>query len=197
MKKILIIAPILLLVSNLYSFTDLGKWGQMYEINEHIKWKDHNNSIITKARIKDAIKNAMTSKEKLPTCSKNSTWTFDPTVTLKKTISIPKYNIHIPAGSKFNPLDYGTETKYMVLINGKDSNQTKLADFYKNRSLIIVYNASTSVITPTPYSEIYIGTKAFTKTFKPKCLPSIYTQRNKKFIVQEINIKTLIKKGDN
>lgn len=197
MKKILLIAPILLLVSNLYSFTDLGKWGQMYEVSEHIDWKDHNNSIITKTKIRAAIKAGMTSKVTLPTCTKNSTWTFDPTVTLKKSITIKKYNIHIPAGTKFNPLDYGTESKYMVLINGEDSNQTALADFYKNKAITIVYNADINVITPTPSSEIYIGTKAFTKTFKPKCLPSIYTQKNKKFIVKEIDIKSLIKKDSN
>jgi len=190
MRKIVVL---LLIAINVFAFTDLGKWGQLYPINERIKWKDKNSSIITQDRIDKAINKATTSEEHLPSCRKSRNRYWDPTVTLEKDINMPKFNIHIKKGTKFNPLDYGTMHRYMLLIDANDSNQTALAEHYKFASDIIVFNGNINKIKYSPNAHIYIATKSFVNAFKPICLPSFYIQQNKHFLIKEINMKDLSK----
>lgn len=187
------VVTLLLIAINLFAYTDLGRWGQLYPINERIQWKDKNSSILTQAKIEKAINRAATSKESLPSCTKSINRYWDPTVTLKKDIIMPKYKIFIKKGTKFNPLEHGTMHRYMFLVNAEDKNQTALAEHYKFSSDIIVFNGSINKVKYSPYAHIYIATKPFVNTFKPRCLPSIYIQQNKKFLIKEINMKDLLK----
>lgn len=190
MKKVV---ALLIIAMNVFSFSDLGKWGELYPIAEKIEWKDKNSSIVTQAKINKAINRATTSNEKLPACiqSKNRYW--NPTVTLEKDISMPKHNILVKKGTKFNPLDYGTMHKYMLLVDASDSNQTALAEHYKLASDIIVFNGNISTIKHSVNANVYIATKSFTNSFKPVCLPSFYIQQDKQFLIKEINMKDLSK----
>jgi len=188
MKKVVVL---LLIAMNVFSFTDLGKWGQLYPINERIKWKDKNSSIITQKKVNMAINKATTSEEHLPSCAESRSRYWDPTVTLDRDINMPRFNIHIKKGTKFNPLNYGTMHKYMLLIDASDSNQTALAEHYKLASDIIVFNGNINTIKHSVNANVYIATKSFTNSFKPTCLPSFYVQQNKQFLIKEINMKDL------
>lgn len=192
MKKVVVL---LLITINIFAYTDLGKWGQLYPINERIHWKDKNSSIITQAKINKAIDSATTSKEHLPSCKESKNRYWNPTVILDKDINMPKYNIFVKKGTKFNPLNYGTMHKYMLLIDASDSNQTALAEHYKFASDIIVFNGSINRVKHSVNSNVYIATKSFTNSFKPICLPSFYIQQNKKFLIKEINMKDLSKES--
>jgi len=192
MKKII---ALLLIAMNVFSFTDLGKWGELYPINERINWKDKNSSIITQEKIDMAINRATTSKEYLPSCTESKSRYWNPTVTLDKDINMPKFNIFVKKGTKFNPLDYGTMHKYMLLIDASDSNQTALAEHYKQASDIIVFNGSINTIKHSVDANVYIATKSFTNSFKPICLPSFYIQQNKQFLIKEINMEDLSKEN--
>lgn len=192
MKKVV---ALLIIAMNVFSFTDLGKWGELYPITERVKWKDKNSSIITQAKVDKAINRATTSNEKLPTCIQSKSRHWNPTVTLDKDINMPKFNIFVKKGTKFNPLDYGTMHKYMLLIDASDSNQTALAEHYKLTSDIIVFNGNINTIRHSVNANVYIATKSFTSSFKPICLPSFYIQQNKQFLIKEINMKDLSKEN--
>lgn len=190
MKKVV---ALLIIAMNVFSFSDLGKWGELYPIAEKIEWKDKNSSIVTQAKINKAINRATTSNEKLPACIQSKNRYSNPTVTLEKDISMPKHNILVKKGTKFNPLDYGTMHKYMLLVDASDSNQTALAEHYKLASDIIVFNGNISTIKHSVNANVYIATKSFTNSFKPVCLPSFYIQQDKQFLIKEINMKDLSK----
>lgn len=181
------LAPILL-----FGFTDLGRWGQVYEIKEHIEFKDTNSSLLSQKSIKKSINKALTSSVKLPTCkkSKNKVMSFKRTLT--KDINMPKFNISIPKGTSFNPLEHGQLNKYLLMIDGSDVNQTKLAKFYKNKSMVIVYNGSVLPLKKQGLTNVFIADKNFQDAFKVKCLPSFYVQENGNMTIKEIAIKDLI-----
>jgi len=190
MKKVVVL---LIIAMNVFSFTDLGKWGELYPITERVNWKDKNSSIITQEKVDKAINRATTSNEKLPACIQSKSRYWDPTVTLDKDINMPKFNIFIKKGTKFNPLNHGTMHKYMLLVDASDGNQTALAEHYKFVSDIIVYNGNINKIKHSPNANVYIATKSFTNSFKPTCLPSFYIQQDKQFLIKEINMKELSK----
>ncbi|WP_457748589.1 hypothetical protein [Sulfurimonas sp.] len=192
MKKAAIVTSLICISISLYAFTDLGKWGQQYEITERIHWKDVNKSVITKAKVMKALDNAASTSETLPHCKKTQNRIWDPAVVLKKSIIMPKYHINIKKGTTFNPLKHIPQKRYYILIDGSDSNQTQLAEFYKNVSDIIIYNGSINAVSYTPTSQVYLANKVFTKTFKPRCLPSIYIEKDYKFLIKEINMKDLV-----
>jgi len=185
---ILIIIPI-----TLFGFTDLGKWGETYEIKEKIDFKDTNSSLLSQKNIKKSINAAITSKIKLPTCkeSKNRVMSFKRV--LKEDINMPKFNIFIHKGTSFNPLEYKQFNKYLLMIDGSDENQTKLAKFYKNKSIVVVYNGSVLSLGRRVSPNVFIADKSFQDAFKVKCLPSFYIQENGNMTVKEIAIKDLTK----
>jgi hypothetical protein len=188
---ILILAPIVVL-----GFTDLGKWGQIYEIKEHVEFKDTNLSLLSQKNVNKSINYALTSKVKLPTCTKSNKRIINFTRVLDKDIDMPKFNLHIPKGTTFNPLEYGNFGKYLLMIDGSDENQTKLANYYKNNSVIIIYNASIYSLGKRYHTPVFIADKSFQKSFKVNCLPSFYIQKDKKILVYEIAIKDLIMNGE-
>lgn len=177
----------------LLAYTDLGTWGEQFDILEQFEFKKPDGPLLSEEQITSAYNKGISSTETLPLCAKTQDRTIDPTVILDHEINMPKYNILIKKGTKFNYLDYQKMNRYMIMIDGSDDAQIELALHYAPVADIIIYNASASVIENYKNGHVYIANESFQKTFKIACLPSIYIQQNSIFAVKEINIKELIK----
>lgn len=177
------------------AYVDYGSWGEVYDIKEKFEIKeDALKEILTPKKIKEAINDAQISKVSLPHCQNNKTYTKSFAKTLEEDIILKDYNISIKKGTKFNPLDYGTLNRYLVMIDASDQNQLTLAEHYKNRATIVIYNGHYDSVIKNIYTEAYIATQSFQDSFQINCLPTIYIQKGKEFIVKEINLESLINK---
>jgi len=185
----------LLLFVKAFAYIDLGTYGQTYEISEpdilaQIKkaYKDFNKTKIIED-YKEAYKRYMKVDFNLPMCKANTNTLFDPTITLTHDIYMPKYNIYIKKGQKFNPLKYASLNKYLMFIDATNKAQIALAKKYKDKAFIIVVKGDLDKVMKEIGIRVYKADKILLKAFKVKCLPTIFIQRGDKYQKIEFLLK--------
>lgn len=180
------------LSSTLYAYHDMGVWGTQYGIVESIEFKEPSKPILEDAQIEKSFQEALISRQTLPECVKTVDRHFDPTVVLEHDIDMPKYNIHIKKGTKFNYLQHKKMQRYMIMIDGGNGLHVEFAKHYLPVSDVVIYNGSTEVISEWLDGHIYIADESFQKAFKVKCLPSVFIQENETFLIREYNLKEVL-----
>lgn len=177
---------------------DLGVVGKVYPIAEksaleeikeraaNIDWGKH----LSKIKPEDY---RPANKVSLPRATKPSVRMIDMTYTLDMDIPDGKGGILYPRGYTFNPLDYISYPRTIVVINAKDKAQSKwfATSGFAQRAdvlLMITDGAFVDVIKNTK-RPVYYADSRITDKFKIRSLPSVVKQSGRAMEVTEYVVK--------
>ena len=177
----------------LFAYVDLGVWGAQYNLEKPFEFQEPTSPILSDEKIKQSLHNAFKVHIELPDCNTTKDREFDPTVTLDHDIKMPKFNIDVKKGSKFNYLTVKRMERYLIMIDGSDPLQVEFARYYLSKSDVVLYKGSVETFQEWADGHIYVADESFQKAFKTQCLPSVYIQKDNTFIVRELNMKELTK----
>ncbi len=198
MKKLSFLVSIFL-ASNLLNaeYIDLGVRGKQYEIKEKSfkdeiagRLKDFDYSYWQKEMVSQ-IDKSMIVESDLEGCKKNTQWTYDPTKTIESDIVLPYFNkVAYKKGNKYNPLKENNIQfkKYMFFINADDMMQVILASKYENQADVFVVKGDIKKLKDKNLEGMIFRKEIEGKSFKINCLPTVYTQDNNVFKVNEYKL---------
>jgi hypothetical protein len=130
----------------------------------------------------------------LKECAKNRQREYVPLIRMPIDIMDRNANVLIKAGTFINPLEKGLVfNAYIVFINADDPVQRVLAKMLKSKAAIIVVKGDMQKL----FKEgvfAYRADKALIENLNLECVPSVYTQKNNTFLINEYNPKELIGK---
>jgi hypothetical protein len=194
-------------IYNLNAYEDLGTYGEMYEIKE----KDFMETLTEKYNKLDIkkIENQITNnasksliiKSRIGSCLTTRTREYEPVIKLENDLKLPyldnvleKKGIHniLKENKMFIPYN-------IIFIDADDEIQIELAKLYKKVlkekiRILIVKGDYLKITQNSLFQNAKVARDAFEiKAFNVQCLPSIYTQKEYKFIINEYNPKELIK----
>ena len=173
-------------VGKVYSITERSALDEIKERAAAVDWKKH------LAQIKPD-KYRPVNKVVLPRATKPSVRLVDMTYTLEMDIPDGKGGILYPRGYCFNPLDYVSYPRTIVLINAEDKAQTKWfrASKYSGRTDVVL------LITDGPFVDVskemmrpvYFADNRIKEKFELKALPSVVRQSGRAMEVTEYVVK--------
>lgn len=199
MKIFKIIIYLSLVLANTLSseYIDLGIRGKQYEIKEKsfkdeitIRLKEVDYGYWEKEMI-SKIDESLIVESDLKSCKKNNNWIYDPTKIIEQDIVIPYLNkVAYKKGYKYNPLKENNIQfqKYMFFIDADDMAQLVLAKKYNNVADIFVVKGDIKKLKDFNLEGMIFRKEIEGKSFKINCLPTIYTQDNLLFKVNEYNL---------
>ena len=184
---------------------DLGSFGRTYPVAE----KDALTEIEERARQVDW--NKVLDKKKvgnyqgppdrgsLPRAELERVRQVDMTYTTEIDVPDGKGGILYPKGYTFNPLDYVTYPKTIIVINGNDGGQVA---WFKNSeysqrldvTLLITEGAFGIISKQIDRTVSYANNKIISR-FKLKAVPSIIRQKGRMMEVREISLSSIADKG--
>lgn len=192
---------------NMYAYTDLGTYGETYEIKEENFKTQLSNQYdkVDKKKLNEQVlnsyKDSFKIKSSFNTCTVTTKREFEPIVKLEQDVTIPFTDENAAKKGEHNILkERNIFFPYNILfIDADDELQVELARYYKaqlqNQIRILVAKGNFSKFSKEPlfkYAKVAReGNEA--KAFGLKCLPSLYTQKDFKFIINEYNPKDLLK----
>lgn len=198
-----IITSTLLALSLSHALTDLGTYGEVTllegksfsdEINERIELIDIES---VKKELDKKKKESFVLGTNLPTCSETLQREFEPIFKFEEDLIMP-YNkkVLFKKNQEVNILKHlDISFPYHMLFADADDNiQKKLAYSLSGKAMIMFANGDISSFVDKE-EQIYVARKEFEiKSFNIKCVPSIVTQSDNKFIINEYKPQDLMKK---
>lgn len=196
------IALLLISVINLFALQDLGVQGEVKKIEgkslideleeryKKVDLKELDNKLIK------AQKDSLKVSSKLPTCGRTEQRIYQPIITIEQDIVVPIENkVLYKKGDKYNLLkEQNINFAYhIVFINSDDYIQMELANALNNKALVLVAKGDLSKFTDKG-QDINIARESMEiKAFNIKCLPTVVTQKDDSFIINEYNPEDLKK----
>jgi len=187
----------------LFGYMDLGTHGNTHQIIEESfktqlkKQYDENfKKEVLEKEIDNAFKDSFIIKGALKKCSKSQQREYVPEIVISEDIIMP-YNgeILFKKGQHYNILSENSINfqKYIILIDADDQTQIKLAKTYKNYADILVVNGNIKELLDIGINAMIARDKIEVRMLNVQCIPSVYTQQENKFIVNEYNPNDLLK----
>lgn len=198
MRRLLITMAAVLVASATHA-KDLGTVGATYAIAEkdalaEIEQKAKNidwSKVIKRKPIEDY--NGPEDRVSLPRAARDRSFSVDMTYNLQMDVPDGKGGILYPKGYTFNPLDYVTFTRTLVVINGSDPEQVKwfAASEYKGRIDV------TLLLTEGPYRSLgkkldvplFYADSRIIERLRLSAVPSVVRQEGKVMVVREHAVK--------
>lgn len=183
-----------LLVINLFAFQDLGVYGEVKKIEgkslidimeekyQNVDLKELDNKLVK------AQKESLKIKSNIPTCTKTEQRVYQPVITIEQDIVVPIENkVLYKKGEKYNLLkEQNINFSYHILfINSDDPIQLELSRALNNKALTLIANGDISKFTENGQEVNIARDNQELKAFNIKCLPSIITQKEDNFIINE------------
>ncbi|AXH16396.1 hypothetical protein CP985_03360 [Malaciobacter mytili LMG 24559] len=200
MKKLIFL---FILVLNLYSFEDLGIIGEVEPIEGKtlmdVLTEKYNklDKLKLEKDLLNARKESLKLKSNLPTCKETKVREFTPLITLKEDIVVPIENRVLYTKGTYNILDtFSIIFPYHILfIDYDDEIQRLLPNAFGNTSILTLIAKGDINKLVEETDNVQIAREDFEiKSFNIQCLPTIVTQRDNKFIINEYNPEELIEK---
>ncbi|MFZ4857729.1 MAG: hypothetical protein ACOYL3_15155 [Desulfuromonadaceae bacterium] len=189
----------------------LGTFGTTYQIAE----KDALAEIEERARQVDwskvldkrTVENYQGSPDKtsLPRAKRSRSFPVDMTYTTEIDVPDAKGGILYPKGYTFNPLEYVTYPKTLVVINGADLDQVKwfAASEYDKRLdvTLLLTEGSFGAVSKRINRPLFYADRKIVERLKLKAVPSVIRQKGRVMEVLEILVppasgNTIRRKGD-
>ena len=199
--------PTLVLICVTFSGTcmakDLGVFGAVYDIAEKDALKEIEekakevdvNRIINRGELARKVKNYTPGDLKdvnLPPARKDRTFLVDMTYTLDRDIADEKGNVIYPKGYTFNPLDYVTYPRVIVILDGKSQTQVawfKRSEYSKDlKTKVLITDGSYEELTNTLKRPVFYDSRAIVEIFQLKATPSVLKQEGNIMEVREIYV---------
>lgn len=201
MKNIFLL--VILINSILFAYKDLGTYGNTHLINEKsfdVLLEERYNEKVKKEKILEEINNAyeksFTINSSLRNCEETKQREYIPELIISEDIKLPYSDeILFKKGYKYNILTENNIffNKYLIFIDSNDKTQVNLARTYRKYSNIYVVNGDIKKLLKDNLNVFQAREKIEVKMLDVKCTPTILTQQNDKFIINEYNPNDLIK----
>ena len=182
------------------SIHNLGTFGQTYpiaeqdalqEIKERVARLDP-KKLLNRKMMKKALQNYQPDMPFLPRAHKDATRLVDMIYTLPFDIPDGKGGILYPKGYTFNPLDYVSYEKTLVVINGDDPDQVLWfsgPNYSKNiRTMLLLTGGSYYELGKKLVRPVFYANADIIHRFQLEAVPSIVRQRGKYMEVKEVAI---------
>ncbi len=186
----------------------IGTFGTTYQISErdalteieerarHVDW----NKVLDKRKVENY--QGPPDKSSLPRAKRNRSFPVDMTYTTEIDVPDGKGGILYPKGYTFNPLDYVTYPKTLVVIDGTDPIQVKwfAASEYDKRLdvTLLLTDGSFGAVSKRISRPLFYADRKIVERLKLKAVPSVIKQEGRLMGVREIYLPvtpTTRKKG--
>ncbi|MRS03887.1 hypothetical protein EG832_11810 [bacterium] len=134
---------------------------------------------------------------KLPRAHKNNKFLVDMTYMLENDIVNDKGELLYPKGYRFNPLDFVSYNKTLVVINGEDPDQVQ---WFQSSSLtermdvsLYITQGSSTDLSRKIKRPVFYATNPFVGRFQLKAVPSIVKVKGREMEVEELAVKRRIR----
>ncbi len=186
--------------TSIFAYEDLGKYGTTFEIKEESlmsiierRYADINKTKIVDD-LKKSYKDSFIVKSNIPTCKKSKKRIYVPELTLTQDIVIPYTNEKLfSKGYKYNILKENNMFfgKYILFVDASDDLQVRLAQQLSNQAFILVVKGDLGKLLDLGVNAQVAREKMESKSFDLQCTPSLYTQQDNQFLINEYNLEDL------
>jgi hypothetical protein len=190
----------------LFAYTDLGIYGNTHLIKEKSfdillqeKYKENVIKDNLLNEITKAYEKSFSITSSLGTCNESLQREYIPNLTLSEDIILPYSNeVLFKKGYIYNILKENNIffNKYLIFIDASDEVQVKLAKKYYKYADIFIVNGNTKELLLDGYNVYKAREKIEIKMLDIKCVPTVLTQQENIFLVNEYNPHDLIKKEE-
>jgi conjugal transfer pilus assembly protein TraW len=209
MKTTSLLTIVVVIVGSLFSplcstAKNIGVVGTLYDIVERDALKEMQekaanldiNKIIKRnesiSKIKNFIPSDISDLRKIEPAKKDSIFLVDMTYTLDMDIPDGKGNILYPRGYTFNPLDYITYPKTLVMLNANSPKQLvwfKQSEYAKDiKTSLLITDGPYYDLTKALKRPVFFASMQIVNVFRIKALPSIVRQKGNMMEVTEIDV---------
>lgn len=192
---------LLLGVSSVHA-KELGTFGMTYriaerdalaEIEERTKQVDW-NKVLDKRKVENF--QGPPDRVRLPHAKRNRSFPVDMTYTTEIDVPDGKGGILYPKGYTFNPLDYVTYPKTLVVIDGTDPEQVKwfAASEYDKRLdvTLLLTEGSFGPISKRISRPLFYADRKIVERLKLQAVPSVVRQKGRMMEVTEVKLTKVI-----
>jgi conjugal transfer pilus assembly protein TraW len=203
-RRVLAAAFFCLFLASTAAARDLGTFGTVYDILE----KDALKELEEKAKSVDFSKavdrNALVKKAKnftpedvkemnaIGPARKDRTFLVDMTYTLERDIKDDKGNIVYPAGYSFNPLNYVSYPRTLVIINGKRPDDVRWfeeSSYAKDAQVtLLLTDGSYSELSRSLKRPVFYASGRLIEALRIQAVPSVVRQSGTYMEVTEVRI---------
>lgn len=187
-----------------FAYTDLGIYGNTHIIKEKSfdiliqeKYKENIIKENLLNEINKAYEKSFSITSSLRTCNESLQREYIPELILSEDISLPYSNeILFKKGYKYNILKENNIffNKYLIFIDASDDVQVKLAKKYNKYADIFIVNGNSKELLLEGYNVYKAREKIEIKMLDVKCVPTVLTQQESIFLINEYNPDDLVKK---
>jgi conjugal transfer pilus assembly protein TraW len=204
MRCILVVALLCLLMASAAVARDLGTFGAVYDIVEKDALKEleekaksvdfskavDRNALVKKAR--DFTPEDVKEMRTIGPARKDRTFLVDMTYTLERDIKDDKGTIVYPAGYSFNPLNYVTYPRTLVILNGKRQEHIRWfeeSSYAKDPQVtLLLTDGSYSELSRSLKRPVFYSSTKLIEVFKIQAVPSVVRQSGAYMEVTEVRI---------
>lgn len=179
---------------------ELGSFGMTYriaerdalaEIEERAKQVDW-HKVLDKRKVENF--QGPPDRVRLPRAKRNRSFPVDMTYTTEIDVPDGKGGVLYPKGYTFNPLDYVTYPKTLVVIDGTDPEQVKwfAASEYDKRLdvTLLLSEGSFGAVSKRISRPLFYADRKIVERLKLKAVPSVVRQNGRMMEVNEVKLPT-------
>jgi conjugal transfer pilus assembly protein TraW len=187
------------MTSQSVSALDLGAVGNTYPVKETDaieEMKDRARSIdwgnaITKGNREERIREYRPGDlAALPAATKDDLRSVNMDYTLEFDVTDDKGNVIYPRGFTFNPLDYMTYDKTLVVLNGADKNQVawfRSSRYFKDNNVkLLITGGSYYELSQELARPVFYASSKIVERLQLRAVPSVVRQKGRSMEVAEI-----------
>ncbi len=167
-----------------YRITERDALAEIEERARQVDW----NKVLDKRKVENY--QGPPDKASLPRAKRNRRFPVDMTYTTEIDVPDGKGGILYPKGYTFNPLDYVTYPKTLVIINGTDPDQVKwfAASEYDKRLdvTLLLTEGSFGAVSKRISRPLFYADRKIIERLKLKAVPSIIRQKGRLMEVTEV-----------
>lgn len=182
---------------------DLGTFGMTYriaerdalaEVEERAKQVDW-HKVLDKRKVENF--QGPPDRVRLPRAKRNRSFPVDMTYTTEIDVPDGKGGILYPKGYTFNPLDYVTYPKTLVVIDGTDPEQVKwfAASEYDKRLdvTLLLTEGSFGLISKRISRPLFYADRKIVERLKLQAVPSVVRQKGRMMEITEVKLAKIIR----
>ena len=167
-----------------YRITERDALAEIEERARHVNW----SKVLDKRKVENY--QGPPDKASLPRAKRNRSFPVDMTYTTEIDVPDGKGGILYPKGYTFNPLDYVTYPKTLVVINGTDPDQVKwfAASEYDKRLdvTLLLSEGNFGTVSKRISRPLFYADRKIIERLKLKVVPSIIKQKGRLMEVTEV-----------
>lgn len=125
----------------------------------------------------------------LPGATETRVKHIDPSIVVTEDIKDHLGNVLYAKGTVVNPLDHVFLTKAYIIINGREEEQIRFANEFKEPKMVLLTEGDPFAVEQKLGKEVYAATLPVLQRFEIGHLPAVVTQEGRLIRVEEVALK--------